>query len=95
METQEIIIQGITLAGKPFRPSDWVDRMCSTYASFGDDKKLRYSPYLKPKLANNVRSLSVDMKLKDVNPAGFEQLMQFAKENQLSVINTAGEAVNI
>ncbi|AKR44157.1 MULTISPECIES: DUF3579 domain-containing protein [Methylophilus] len=95
MENQEIIIQGITLAGKPFRPSDWVDRMCSTYASFGDDKKLRYSPYLKPKLVNNVRSLSVDMKLKDVNPAGFEQLMQFAKENQLSVINPAGEAVTI
>jgi hypothetical protein len=95
MENQEIIIQGITLAGKPFRPSDWVDRMCSTYASFGDDKKLRYSPYLKPKLVNNVRSLSVDMKLKDVNPAGFEQLMQFAKENQLSVINPAGEAVSI
>jgi hypothetical protein len=95
MENQEIIIQGITLAGKPFRPSDWVDRMCSTYASFGVDKKLRYSPYLKPKLVNNVRSLSVDMKLKDVNPAGFEQLMQFAKENQLSVITPAGEAVSI
>lgn len=95
MDNQEIIIQGITLAGKPFRPSDWVDRMCSTYATFGDDKKLRYSPYLKPKLVNNVRSLSVDMKLKDVNPAGFEQLMQFAKENQLSVINPAGEPVTI
>lgn len=95
MENQEIIIQGITLAGKQFRPSDWVDRMCSTYATFGDDKKLRYSPYLKPKLVNNVRSLSVDMKLKDVNPEGFEQLIQFAKENQLSVINPAGEAVSI
>jgi hypothetical protein len=95
MENQEIIIQGITLAGKQFRPSDWVDRMCSTYATFGDDKKLRYSPYLKPKLVNNVRSLSVDMKLKDVNPEGFEQLMQFAKENELSVINTAGVAVTI
>ncbi|MDZ4097257.1 MAG: DUF3579 domain-containing protein, partial [Methylophilaceae bacterium] len=43
----EIIIEGLTRAGKPFRPSDWVDRMCSTYASFGPDKKLRYSPYLK------------------------------------------------
>lgn len=95
MENQEIIIQGITLAGKPFRPSDWVDRMCSTYATFGDDKKLRYSPYMKPKLVNNVRSLSVDMKLKEVNPAGFEQLIQFAKENQLSVINPAGETVTI
>lgn len=95
MEDQEIIIQGITLAGKPFRPSDWVDRMCSTYASFGVDKKLRYSPYLKPKLVNNVRSLSVDMKLKQVNPEGFEQLIQFAKENQLSIINAAGDSVTI
>jgi hypothetical protein len=50
---------------------------------------------LKPKLVNNVRSLSVDMKLKQVNPEGFEQLIQFAKENQLSIINPAGEAVTI
>lgn len=41
MASQEIIIQGLTLAGKPFRPSDWVDRMCSTYASFGEDKKIK------------------------------------------------------
>ncbi|MDZ4211465.1 MAG: DUF3579 domain-containing protein, partial [Methylotenera sp.] len=59
MATQEIIIQGLTLAGKPFRPSDWVDRMCSSYASFGDDKKLRYSPYLKAKLVDNGRCLAV------------------------------------
>ena len=42
----EIIIEGNTRAGKPFRPSDWVDRMCSTYATFGEDRKLKYSPYL-------------------------------------------------
>lgn len=95
MATQEIIIQGLTLAGKPFRPSDWVDRMCSTYASFGEDKKLRYSPYLKPKLVDNVRCLSVDMKLKDVNPEGFEQLIQFANENQLGILNEAGEQITI
>jgi hypothetical protein len=69
--------------------------MCSTYATFGEDKKLRYSPYLKPKLVNNVRCLSVDMKLKEVNPEGFEQLMLFASENQLSVIDTNGEPVTI
>jgi hypothetical protein len=95
MATQEIIIQGLTLAGKPFRPSDWVDRMCSSYASFGDDKKLRYSPYLKPKLVDNVRCLAVDMKLKDVNPEGFEQLIQFANENQLGILNEAGEQITI
>ena len=32
----EIIIESITRAGKQFRPSDWVDRMCSSYATFGE-----------------------------------------------------------
>jgi Protein of unknown function (DUF3579) len=95
MTKNEIIIQGLTLAGKPFRPSDWVDRMCSTYATFGEDKKLRYSPYLKPKVIDNVRCLAVDLKLKDVNPEGFEQLIQFANENQLAILNDAGEKITV
>ncbi len=95
MSSNEIIIQGLTLAGKPFRPSDWVDRMCSTYASFGDDKKLRYSPYLKPKVVDNVRCLAIDMKLKDVNPEGFEQLIQFANENELTLLDDAGQRITI
>ncbi len=89
----EIIIEGLTRAGKPFRPSDWVDRMCSTYASFGSDKKLRYSPYLKPRMVNGVRCLAVDLKLRDVNPDGFAQLMHFAEENQLNVLDAAGNSI--
>ena len=93
IKQKEIIIQGVTLAGKQFRPSDWVDRMCSTFATFGDDKKLRYSPYLKPEMLNGVRCLAVDLKLKTTNPEGFEQLMQFVEENQLSVVDEAGNAI--
>lgn len=89
----EIIIEGLTRAGKPFRPSDWVDRMCSTYASFGPDKKLRYSPYLKPRVVNGVRCLAVDLKLRDVNPEGYSQLMHFAEENQLNVLDSAGNSI--
>ena len=91
--TIEIIIQGLTREGKPFRPSDWVDRMCSSYATFGDDRKLRYSPYLKPEMMDGVRCLAVDLKLKDSNPEGFEELMQFATENNLNVLDTEGNAV--
>ena len=91
----EIIIEGLTRAGKPFRPSDWVDRMCSTYASFGTDKKLRYSPYLKPRVVNGVRCLAVDLKLRDVNPDGFAQLMHFAAENQLNVLDGAGNSIPV
>jgi hypothetical protein len=89
----EIIIEGLTQAGKPFRPSDWVDRMCSTYATFGPDRKLRYSPYLKPRLLDGVRCLAVDLKLRDTNPEGFAQLMLFAKENQLRIKDADGNRI--
>jgi hypothetical protein len=89
----EIIIEGLTRAGKPFRPSDWVDRMCSTYASFGPDKKLRYSPYLKPRVVNGVRCLAVNLTLKDVNPDGYAQLMHFAEENQLNILDASGNSI--
>ncbi|ABE50553.1 DUF3579 domain-containing protein [Methylobacillus flagellatus] len=91
---KEIIIQGLTRAGKPFRPSDWVDRMCSTYASFGADRKLRYSPYLKPRVIEGVRCLAVDLKLKDTNPEGFNQLMHFATENQLNILDAEGNSID-
>ena len=92
--TGEIIIQSNTLAGKPFRPSDWVDRMCSSYASFGEDRKLKYSPYLKPKVMDGIRCLAVDLKLKTVNPDGYAQLMHFAEENQLNVVDENGNSIN-
>jgi hypothetical protein len=91
--TGEIIIQSNTRAGKPFRPSDWVDRMCSSYASFGEDRKLKYSPYLKPKVMDGVRFLAVDLKLKTVNPEGYAQLMHFAEENQLNVVDEHGNSI--
>jgi hypothetical protein len=91
----EIIIEGNTRAGKPFRPSDWVDRMCSTYATFGEDRKLKYSPYLKPKVVNGVRCLAVDLKLKMVNPEGYAQLMHFADENDLNVLDGAGNSIAV
>ncbi len=90
---KEIIIQSLTREGKPFRPSDWVDRMCSSYATFGEDRKLRYSPYLKPEMMNGVRCLAVDMRLKTSSPEGFEELMQFANENQLNILDAEGNSI--
>ncbi|HBA09801.1 MAG: DUF3579 domain-containing protein [Methylotenera sp.] len=94
-EQLEVIIEGNTRAGKPFRPSDWVDRMCSTYATFGEDRKLKYSPYLKPRVVNGVRCLAVDLKLKTVNPEGYAQLMHFADENQLNVLDSNGNSIPV
>jgi len=90
---QEIIIQSLTRDGNRFRPSDWVDRICSSYATFGDDRKLRYSPYLKPEMIEGIRCLAVDLQLKTANPDGFEELMQFAEENNLNILNGEGESI--
>ena len=94
-KSTEIFVQGLTREGKPFRPSDWVDRMCSSFATFGENRKLRYSPYLRPEVLNGVRCLAVDMQLKDTNPEGFEQLMQFADENQLNILDEAGNSIAV
>lgn len=91
----EIFVQSLTRDGKQFRPSDWVDRMCSSFATFGENRKLRYSPYLRPEMLNGVRCLAVDMQLKDLNPEGFEHVMQFAEENNLTVLDEAGAVVDI
>ncbi|MFV1922633.1 MAG: DUF3579 domain-containing protein [Methylotenera sp.] len=92
---EEIIIQSLTREGKRFRPSDWVDRICSSYATFGEDRKLRYSPYLKPEMIDGIRCLAVDMQLKTANPEGFEELMEFARENQLNILNDEGESIAV
>jgi len=92
---EEIFIQSLTRDGKPFRPSDWVDRICSSYATFGDDRKLRYSPYLKPEMMDGVRCLAVDMRLKTSNPEGFEDLMLFADENLLNIVDTEGKPIDM
>lgn len=89
-----IIIQGLTKAGKQFRPSDWVDRMCSSFATFGEDRKLRYSPYLKPIVMNGVRCLEIDLQLKTRSPERFEELMQFVEENELNVVDEAGNNIS-
>jgi hypothetical protein len=90
----EIIIESTTREGKAFRPSDWIDRICSSFATFGDNRKLRYSPYLKPEVIGGARCLVVDMKLKDVSPERFEELMQFASENNLNILDEAGNQID-
>ena len=42
---------------------------------------------------NGVRCLAVDMRLKDSSPEGFAQLMQFADENQLNILDAEGNSI--
>ena len=44
----EFVIQGVTLDGKPFRPSDWAERLCGVMSAFGGDRRMQYSPFVHP-----------------------------------------------
>ena len=84
-DSPEIVIQGITESGHPFRPSDWAERLCGMMSVFGEDRHLSYSPYLKPIITAGVRCVVVDIKLEELDPSAFRFLLDFAKDNELKL----------
>ena len=79
----EFIIQGVTLDGKPFWPSDWAERLCGVMSAFGGDHRMQYSPYVHPVTASGVRCVVVDVRLEEIEPMAYRFLLSFAKENEL------------
>ena len=81
----EIVIQGVTESGQPFRPSDWAERLCGMMSVFSADRHLSYSPYLKPIIAAGVRCVVVDIRLEELDPPAYRFLLEFAKDNELKL----------
>jgi hypothetical protein len=84
-EFVEFVIQGVTADGKPFRPSDWAERLCGVMSAFGGDHRMQYSPFVHPVSANGVRCVVVDLRLEEVEPMAYRFLLAFAKDNALRV----------
>lgn len=84
----EIIIEGQTVDGNKFRPSDWVARLCGMLAAF-DQKKVSYSPFLRPMMFKSMPCVAVKRDLETSNPEVFKFLMGFAKDNNLVVTDCA------
>jgi len=85
VETDEFVIQGVTLDGRPFRPSDWAERLCGVMSAFGSDGRMQYSPYVHPITSGGVKCVVVDVRLKDVEPMAYTFLLNFARDNELKV----------
>ena len=83
VEVDELVIQGTTLEGKPFRPSDWADRLCGIMSQFGADHRMQYSPYVHPITSRGVKCVVVDIRIKELEPMAYGFLMSFAKDNEL------------
>ena len=85
----EIIIQGLTSAGRTFRPSDWAERLSGSLSTFGEDHRMNYSPYVRPTTLNGIKCVIVDKELQQAQPATYAFVMGFARENDLQVLDAA------
>lgn len=89
---REFFIQGITGSGKPFRPSDWAERLCGVLSCFRPaavrerDAHLKYSPYVRPAMLNGIRSVVVNEALRDIEPLAYHFVVDFAKDNDLQIV---------
>jgi hypothetical protein len=89
---REVFIQGITLEGRSFRPSDWAERLAGAMSSFrpggtqgGPGAYIGYSPYCVPRLINGVKCVIVNEALRDIEPMAWDFVMNFARDNHLQV----------
>jgi len=92
-EANEFIIQGVTSNGRPFRPSDWAERLCGVMSAFGGDGRrkpnahLRYSPYVRPTLLEGIKSVVISEELRKIEPMAYHFVLNFAKDNDLRVVD--------
>jgi len=81
-------IQGITREGKPFRPSDWAERLAGALSSFqpagsGIGGHIGYSPYCVPRVVAGVKCVIVNEALRELEPMALDFVMNFARDNHL------------
>jgi hypothetical protein len=91
-------IRGITLEGRTFRPSDWSERLAGAMSSFrpgggvgGIGAFIGYSPYCVPQVIDGVKCVLVNEALRGIEPMAWDFVMNFARDNHLTVVEVVQE----
>jgi hypothetical protein len=89
---REVFIQGLTLEGRAFRPSDWAERLAGVMSGFrpggakmGLGAHIGYSPYCVPRVINGIKCVIVNEELRQLEPMAWDFVMNFARDNHLQV----------
>jgi hypothetical protein len=90
-QPREFFIQGVTRAGRTFRPSDWAERLAGALSSCrpqgsGIGAHIGYSPYCVPRVIEGVKCVIVNEALRDIEPMAWDFVMNFARDNELQVV---------
>ncbi|MCW9024440.1 MAG: DUF3579 domain-containing protein [Gammaproteobacteria bacterium] len=84
-EEEILVIHSTRIDGGKLRPSDWIERISSTLASFGDDHRLHYAHSVQPCMIDGEKCLVVARGLSESNPGAYEFIMDFANSNRLTI----------
>ena len=91
-KSREFFIQGVTLEGHTFRPSDWAERLAGAMSCFRPDGVhggigafIGYSPLCVPRTVNGIKCVIVSEALKGVEPMAWDFVMNFARDNHLQL----------
>jgi len=82
----EIVIRGLTGAGRTFRPSDWAERLASVASHMGTDNRLNYLPSVRPVTRDGIRCVVISLALEQKEARLFRFLLDFAKQNDLVIV---------
>ncbi|MBU3668044.1 MAG: DUF3579 domain-containing protein [Rhodocyclaceae bacterium] len=85
--SHSLVIVGRTHDGQKFRPSDWAERLCGVMSAFGSEKRMKYSPYVSPGDWDGDRCVFIDGALYEISPIAYRFLANFAKDNDLVLID--------
>ena len=86
-EPEEWLILGITPNGRPFRPSDWSERLCGALASYDSHGRWVYSEHAQPVIHEGQVGVRVKTVLKNSNLGAYKFIMDFAGDNQLKMVS--------
>jgi Protein of unknown function (DUF3579) len=89
ISTSDLIIKGVTTAGRKFRPSDWAERLSGVMSTFGADNRMSYSPYVRPVTIDGINCVVVSKQLEQVDQRAFQFVTGFARDNDLTVLDGA------
>ena len=89
--SKELFIQGVTLDGKTFRPSDWAERLAGVMSRFrpGGPQPgcpLGYSPWCSPTTMSGIKCVVLRSALREHEPMAWDFVLNFARDNHLQVV---------
>lgn len=86
MSTDTLSVSGSSTGDRPFEPTEWIESLAATLASFLADPRLRYTYGVQPNVVDGELSLVVASWLESEDRATYDHMMTFAENHGLRIV---------